>query len=63
VQTEAWFTALQDLDERINRKKACNLDDMYRGVLVLLPHERGALAAILAATTKKVLPLSQLNIR
>jgi len=59
---EAWQTFLADMDERINKQKRVGLEDIYRGTALLEPQERIDLAALLATTNKKVLPLASLNI-
>ncbi|KAF5832186.1 hypothetical protein DUNSADRAFT_12025 [Dunaliella salina] len=59
---EAWQTFLADMDERINKQKRVGLEDIYRGTAQLEPQERVDLAALLATTNKKILPLASLNI-
>lgn len=59
---DAWISFFADLDERINKQKRCNLEDLYRGVAKLDGGERRLLACIvMASNNKKVLPLEGMN--
>ncbi|GAX84825.1 hypothetical protein CEUSTIGMA_g12246.t1 [Chlamydomonas eustigma] len=60
---EAWALFLSELDDRINKRKRCNLEDIYRGVLTLTNHEKRAFSSIVATSdNKKVLPTEGLNV-
>ncbi|KAG1655374.1 hypothetical protein FOA52_012673 [Chlamydomonas sp. UWO 241] len=59
---EAWASFLAELDERINKQKRCNLEDIYRGVGALDASERRSLAcAVVVSNNKKVLPIEGQN--
>eukprot|EP00878_Enallax_costatus_P008692 GHUV01009086.1.p1 GENE.GHUV01009086.1~~GHUV01009086.1.p1 ORF type:complete len:500 (+),score=187.40 GHUV01009086.1:197-1696(+) len=58
-KTEAWATLLYDLDDRINKSKKCNLEDLYRAVGTLDVFQKQALSNIIATTTAKQLPEKQ----
>eukprot|EP00877_Chromochloris_zofingiensis_P005506 jgi/Chrzof1/14957/Cz09g22060.t1 len=60
-KVEVWSTLFFDLDEKINKSKKCLLDDFYRAVATMNPHERQVLADIVCGTSMQHLPAKQMN--